>query len=303
MQTLPKWLFKDAGDWRTLLLVVACQAMCIALLFFDILPIWLTVICLAPILTLYSSLQHEIIHGHPFKAQWMCDLLVIIPFGLLVPYFRFKDTHLAHHHDVNLCDPYEDPETWYQAKEMWEKRSSISQAVFNFNNLLAGRMLLGPLIGMTGFIKCDFKAIIAGNLHILIKWAFHILGVAALLVLISAYGKMPIWAYFLAAYFAMSLLMVRTFLEHQAHEKVRGRSVIIENGGILAFMFLNNSYHAVHHAYPGYAWYRLPSLFFENRERFLKINKGYAYPTYRAIFKAYFFKRKEPVPFPDEPRR
>lgn len=97
--------------------------------------------------------------------------------------------------------------------------------------------------------------------------------------------------------------MVRTFLEHQAHEKVRGRSVIIEKGGLFAFLFLNNSYHAVHHAYPGYAWYRLPRLFFENRERFLKINKGYAYPTYSAIFKAYFFKRKEPVRFPDEPRR
>ena len=79
--------------------------------------------------------------------------------------------------------------------------------------------------------------------------------------------------------------------------------MIIENGGVFAFLFLNNSYHAVHHAYPGYAWYRLPRLFFENRDRFLKINKGYAYPTYRAIFREYFFKRKEPVPYPDEPRR
>jgi fatty acid desaturase len=96
--------------------------------------------------------------------------------------------------------------------------------------------------------------------------------------------------------------MVRTFLEHQAHEKVRGRSVIIERGGFFAFLFLNNSYHAVHHAYPGYAWYRLPELFFTNRERFLKINKGYAYSSYREIFRRYLFKRKEPVPLPEHPK-
>ena len=76
---------------------------------------------------------------------------------------------MAHHKDVNLCDPYEDPESWYQAREVWEKRSSFSQAVFNFNNTLFGRMLIGPLIGMTGFIKSDCiicaqaSAISAGN--------------------------------------------------------------------------------------------------------------------------------------------
>lgn len=41
---------------------------------------------------------------------------------------------------------------------------------------------------------------------------------------------------FLASYFAVALLKVRTFLEHRAHEKTRARTVVIEGRGRLGFI-------------------------------------------------------------------
>jgi len=299
--------FRDHGDWRTLALVLLVHGLIAGLVFVS----WdgfigdlqaqsvFMVLMLAPLVTLYSSLTHEITHGHPFRSSWVNDLLMVIPYGLLVPHYRFKDTHLAHHKDVNLCDPYDDPESWYQLGADWHQRGPISQAVFNFNNTLLGRMLIGPLIGMTGFIKCDWYNVKRGERHIAGKWLLHLALCAVLLSAVAVYSPLPVWCLPAAAYLGMSILMIRTYLEHQAHEKVRGRSVIIEKGGIFAFLFLNNSLHAVHHAYPAIAWYRLPGLFAANRNRFLKMNDGYAFGSYRSVFRQFFFRRKEPVPIED----
>lgn len=290
---------KDQGDWRTLSLIGFCHLM-IGLLLFGFFPIgeiWIIVL-LTPLLTLYSSTQHEVMHGHPFQNQTLNDWLVIQPWGLLTPYHRFKDTHLAHHRDVNLCDPFDDPESWYQDPSDWEARSALSRSVFNFNNTLIGRMLIGPAIGITGFVKCDLHSICKGEVLIAGKWLLYFAFLTVLLYLVERYGAASIGGYFVAAYFGMSLLMVRTFLEHQAHEKVRGRSVIVENGGFLGWLFLNNSFHAVHHACPNLAWYRLPEFYRLKRAHFLEMNEGYSYASYREIFKQFSFKRKEPVPLP-----
>lgn len=297
---------RDRGDWRTLVLCLVLHGLYLALVFGPgtsaaSSPVMLAavVLLLAPVMTMHSSLTHEVTHGHPFRAGVLNDLLVMVPYSLWVPHYRFKDTHLAHHKDVNLCDPYDDPETWYQFREDFNKRSRLMQAVFNFNNTLFGRMLIGPVVGMFGFAKCEFVQCMKGDWHIGLKWMLHFLLVVGLLWVIVHYSWLPVWAVMISAYAGMSLLMVRTFLEHQAHEKVRGRSVIIERGGLFAFLFLNNSLHAVHHAHPGMAWYRLPGLFAENRERFLKLNDGYSYDSYRSVFNRFFLARKEPVPIED----
>jgi fatty acid desaturase len=96
----------------------------------------------------------------------------------------------------------------------------------------------------------------------------------------------------------LSILKIRTFLEHQAHERARGRTVIIEDRGILAFLFLNNNLHVVHHMHPRMPWYRLPGLYQENRARYLGRNGGYRYGSYGEIFRRYFLKAKDPVPHP-----
>ena len=114
---------------------------------------------------------------------------------------------------------------------------------------------------------------------------------------------MSLWHYLGACYIALALLRIRTFLEHQAHEKVRGRTVIVEDRGPLALLFLNNNLHVVHHMHPGVPWYQLPRLYRDGKTRFLSINQGYFYRSYAEVFAQYLWRAKDPVPHPLWPRR
>ena len=104
--------------------------------------------------------------------------------------------------------------------------------------------------------------------------------------------------YWLGYYLGLSILKIRTFLEHRADESVKGRSVIIEDKGILAWLFLNNNFHALHHDQPELPWYALPRQYQNNRQAILTDNKHYCYRSYGEVFRQYFFKRKDPVVHP-----
>ncbi len=71
---------------------------------------WLAVPLLALVLAQHSSLQHEVIHGHPTASARLNAALVFPALGLLMPFERFRDLHLAHHFDPALTDPHDDPE-------------------------------------------------------------------------------------------------------------------------------------------------------------------------------------------------
>ena len=67
----------------------------------------------------FSSLQHEVLHGHPFRSRWLSEAAVFPGVTIYIPYLRFKETHLAHHHDPILTDPYDDPESNYVDPNVW----------------------------------------------------------------------------------------------------------------------------------------------------------------------------------------
>lgn len=295
---------RDRAEWRTLGLISACYGLWFVLVFLPTgLPVWLLVLLLIPLITLHSSLQHECMHGHPFRRQRLNDTLMGLPIGILVPYSRFKATHLRHHLNENIADPYDDPESWYLDRPVWQRKPVPVKRLFLLNNTLAGRMTLGPAIGYVGFLNSEAQRARNGEPRIIADWATHAAAIILLLIVIHGYAHVPLAAYLLACYAGMGLLMVRTFLEHQAHERAGSRSVIIEDRGIFALLFLNNNLHSVHHAYPSLAWYRLPAFFHENRERFLKMNGGYRYDSYGAIFRRFALRRKEPVEYPLERRK
>jgi fatty acid desaturase len=129
-------------------------------------------------------------------------------------------------------------------------------------------------------------------------WLWHIPALALVVWWMVTYAAMPIWAFALSTYFSLSILKIRTFLEHRAHEKARGRSVVIEDRGPLALIFLNNNYHSVHHSHPRLAWYRLPALYFGNREKYLSRNDRYSFTSYAEVFRKHFWHAKDPVPHP-----
>ncbi len=250
----------------------------------------------------HSSLQHEALHGHPTGVKFFNELLVFPALSLCIPYGRFRDSHLEHHHDERLTDPYDDPESNYLDPEVWNRTAIWWRAVLRVNNTLAGRILLGPLVAQIAFMRGDWCAWKNGKSGILSAWLWHIPSVALVLWWMVSFSPMPVWAWLVATYFALSVLKIRTYLEHRAHDDASGRTVVIESHGPLSLIFLNNNLHVVHHTHPGVPWYELPVMFRENRDRYLGSNDGYYFRNYRQIFAKYLFKAKDPVPHPLWPK-
>lgn len=288
-------------EWPTLALIAGCYfGWVFATTVLAQMSLPLAFVALTLVVTLHSSLQHEVLHGHPFRARVLNEALVFLPLGLFYPYGRFRDLHLAHHRDERLTDPYDDPESNYLDPAVWSRLPLWRQRLLRINNTLAGRMLIGPALSVHALLASDFRAVRAGDRVIARDWALHGAGLTVVGVWIAVTGVPPL-LYLAAAYSGMAILKIRTFLEHRAHELARGRSVIVEGRGLLPFLFLNNNLHTVHHAKPGVTWYRLPALYAENRDEFLKRNEGYVYPSYAAIFRQYLLKPKDPVPHPLRP--
>ena len=245
----------------------------------------------------YSSLQHEALHGHPFRSARLNEALVTAALTLTVPYGRFRDTHLAHHHDPILTDPYDDPESNYLDPAVWARLPAPAQWLLRANNTLLGRVVLGPLLGNALWLASEARLVLSGDRGARRDWALHGLGLLPVLAWLWV-AAMPWWAYLLAAWIGHGLLKIRTFLEHRAHEAARARTVVIEDRGPLAFLFLNNNLHVVHHMHPAVPWYRLPALYARNRDHYLRRNDGYAYRSYAQIFRAHLLRAKDPVPHP-----
>lgn len=284
-------------EWPTLALLTLTYAVwAVATLWLPDLSLPLAVAATALAIAQHSSLQHEMMHGHPFRDPRLNTALVFPALTLVIPYLRFRDTHLAHHQDSRLTDPYDDPESNYLDAGTWERLPRPLRWLLTLNNTLAGRMALGPLIGTVVFLLSDIRSL-RQDPRVLRGWLWHIPMVLPVIAWVL-WSPMPFWAYALACYLALALLRIRTFLEHQAHEHARARSVIIEDRGPLALLFLNNNFHVVHHMHPRVPWYRLPRLYRENAERYRRVNEGYVFRSYAEVFRRHFLRRKDPVAHP-----
>ena len=286
-------------EWPTLAVAALCYGGYTATAAYaDDIGMGLTAIALTLCLTLHSSLQHEIIHGHPFNSRRLNDLLGLLPLGLFIPFERFRDTHLAHHHDPALTDPFDDPESNYIDPRQWSALPAGARTILLFNNTLLGRMLVGPGISLARLYRGDLRAIFMGDRCIQRAYLLHGMGLLALAAWLWSFSTLPWWLYLPCAYGAMSLLKIRTFLEHCAREQPAHRTVIVEDRGLLQLLFLNNNLHAVHHAHPSLPWYALPRVYRCRRSEFLRRNNHYVYRSYGAVIARYLFRRKDPVAHP-----
>lgn len=286
-------------DLPTLALLGLCYTVwCVATAFAESLSPWIAAPVTALALTLHSSLQHEALHGHPFASRRLSDATVFPALGLVIPYQRFRDLHLAHHRDEKLTDPYDDPESNYLDPVAWARLPRVARWLLRANNTLVGRIVLGPAIGLVAFLAGEAGALLRGEAGVARAWALHVAGLVPVILWLSLVATMSADVYLAAAYGALSILKIRTFLEHRAHENVRARSVIVEDRGVLALLFLNNNFHAVHHAHPKLAWHLLPAAYAARREEFLARNRGYRYGSYVEVLRRHLLRAKDPVPHP-----
>jgi fatty acid desaturase len=246
----------------------------------------------------HSSLQHEILHGHPTRSAALNEALVWLPLGLYIPYRRFRDLHLKHHNDTRLTDPYDDPESFYLAEGDYARLRPAMRAALAINGTFAGRMLIGPALSLNGFWRAELRAALAGDRAARDAWARHALGLALVVPVIWASG-VGLWQYMLfVAYPGIALIMVRSFIEHRAHAAPKMRTAIVESGPFFSLLFLNNNLHRVHHECPGAAWHRLPAMYRAERARYLAENGSYLIHGYAEVVRRWLVKPREPVVHP-----
>jgi len=262
---------------------------------------WWPMLLLASLcVTLHSSCQHEVLHGHPTRNRLLNEALIFPALGLFFPFRRFRVLHLKHHNDPHLTDPYEDPETNYMASVDWDRLPAPVQWLRQANNTLLGRLIIGPLIAVPGFWLAEAKVVLGRDTRIRRAWMLHAIGMAMALGWAMVVCGLSFSTYlFAVAYPGFALLGLRTFLEHRAEAAVPHRTCIIEDrSGLFGLLFLNNNLHLVHHKLPKAPWYELPRIYGMAKEHYLALNGGYMFPSYWHMAWRYLLRSKAPLPHP-----
>lgn len=296
---------RGAIEWRTLALIVWCYGGWGLAAFAWTTPFWLAGLVALPFLAAFhTSLQHEVIHGHPTPWPWLNEALVALPLAAVFPYRRYKALHLQHHRDEHLTDPYEDPESYFWPEDQVTRMTDFQQLVFALNNTLVGRLTIGPLLTIVGFLRTETARLRAGEAGVRAAWALHAPGLVFLAWLVQGVFGIPLWIYGLfVVYPALSLTAMRAYAEHQAAEQVGARSAVVEAHPFWALLYLNNNLHIVHHASPRTAWYDLPGLYRERRTQYLAANENTLFDGYGDVARRFAFSVKQPVAHPLIPVR
>jgi fatty acid desaturase len=245
----------------------------------------------AVLLTLHSSLQHEIVHGHPTRWIGINRLLAIVPLSLWMPYERYRRSHRVHHIDQRLTDPLDDPESYYWTPQDWARLKPITRVLVQIQQTLAGRVIIGSFWSIGRFLHGEFRAVIRNEDRARVMWLEHLLWCVPVIVWVKVVCGMPLWIYFLAMVIpANGLVLIRAFAEHRARPGVRARIAIVEESWILGPLFLFNNLHSLHHEAPLIPWYQYPARYRLIRDRLIAENGGLVYRTYFEVARRFLFR-------------
>ncbi len=183
--------------------------------------------------------------------------------------------------------------------EAWARCGPLRRGLAWSLNTLAGRLALGPAVCALRLFGSAAAALARGDTRDLGAWMLHLAAVAPVLAWAVWLCEIPLAGYLaFFAYPGLSLTLLRSFLEHQAREAPGERSVVVEAGPLMSLLYLNNNLHALHHAEPGLAWYRLPARYRARREALLAGNGGYRFAGYLEVAARYLLRPKEPPAHP-----
>ena len=287
-------------EWATVALIAVCYAAWLGAGLLWATAWWIISLpIMAVAAAFHSSLQHEAIHNHPTENAQVNEALIWLPLQLIFPFRRYRDLHLAHHRDIHLTDPLEDPESYYWPLEAYTAMRPVMKRVFAINNTMLGRLVLGPWLTLFGFARTEWGRVMRREPGVLRSWLHHGVAVAVSLAIITFVFGMPLWVYGLCViYPSMAIIAMRAYAEHQAAENVGERSAVVETNPALSLLYLNNNLHIVHHASPGTAWYDIPSLYRERQQQYLAANGNYRFHGYRDVWRRFAFSVKQPVYHP-----
>jgi len=278
-------------EWPTVALAAVIYGMWFgATLFWTNLG-WALPVVGAWVIAWQMNLQHETIHGHPARNRRVNEAIGVWPLALWLPYATYRRTHLSHHQDHNLTDPFEDPESYYWTQAGWRDLGALGRRLVRFQSTLLGRMLFGPAWMISGSIRDELRKAWSNQPGARATLFWHLVQCAPVLLWVMFVCRMPLWLYIAAfVYPGMSLAMVRSFAEHRAAPEAERRTAIVEDARVLGLLFLNNNLHVAHHLRGYIPWYRLPKFYRLNREALIERNGGLLYRSYFDVARRYLFK-------------
>jgi fatty acid desaturase len=305
---LPSGRPQVAIEMPTLLLILAAYGAWLAVTsMYTHWPLIVVAPVTAVLLTLHSSLQHEIVHGHPTRWDGVNRLLGIVPLSLWLPFERYYHTHRLHHIDRRLTDPLDDPESFYWRPEDWARLGAVSRFSLELQQTLAGRMLIGSFwrIGMflrdevLAILRTEERALVRNEQNVRRVWLEHLAWCVPVIVWVKVICGMPLWIYVVTMVIpANGILLIRSFAEHRASPGVRERTALVEGSWLLGPLFLFNNLHALHHETPALPWYQYPARYRLHRERLIAENGGLLYRTYFDVARRFMFRRHDLVAHP-----
>jgi fatty acid desaturase len=253
-------VLKEAGEWRTLGVIVAVYGLTVlTVLRYDVLTVWLAVPLLAVLGAWHLSMQHEVLHGHPFKNQFINDAIGGIPVTLWIPYLAFKKDHHEHHLS-DLTNPALDNESYYVTQQQWDKAGKIRRAAWTANRTILFRMFVWTIVSTITYVLSVVKRAIRGEKGDRLAITLHIVGVVFVVYLVSL-SSMPFWQFALGTLYGGRILnAIRPFPEHKYQSGVETRTAMIMAGPFMSLLMLNNNLHIAHHEEPWVPWYHVNSL-------------------------------------------
>lgn len=276
----------------TLLLILATYGGWLAITYaYHYWPLIVVAPVAAVLITLQGSLQHEIVHGHPTRWRSLNRLFAIVPVSLWLPFERYRESHLKHHHDERLTDPIDDPESYYWTSQDWARLPAAGRVIVRIQQTLAGRVTVGAFWAIARFLHAEWRAVIDKQPGVRRVWLEHLLWCVPVLAWVRLVCGIPVWIYvFTMAIPGTSITLIRSFAEHRARPPVRARIAIVEGSWILGPLYLFNNLHALHHEAPGVPWYEYPARYRRIRERLIAENGGLVYRTYFEVARRYLFR-------------
>ena len=253
-------LLRERAEWRTLLVVAAVYGLTVlTVVRYEVLTPWLAIPMLGVLGAWHLSMQHEVLHGHPFKNQFLNDVLGGIPVTLWIPYLAFKKDHHEHHLS-DLTNPALDNESYYVSQEQWDKAGKIRRAAWTANRTILFRMFVWTIVSTITYVLSVLKRAVRNEKSDRLAVALHVVGVVFVVYLVSL-SSMPLWQFALGTTYGGRILnAIRPFPEHKYQSGVETRTAMIMAGRFMSLLMLNNNLHVAHHDEPGVPWYRYDKL-------------------------------------------
>ncbi len=249
------------------------------------------------------SLAHETLHGHPTRWQTVNDAIGFPPLSLWLPYERYRHQHMRHHRSVTIADPLDDPESFYLPEGGLGAVPAPLRLLLACQGTLLGRMLIGPALGMAGFLAGEAR-LLRHDRCARAVWLRHGLGVACIIAWLSFACHLSLVRYgLLFVYPGYALSLLRSFAEHRAANEPDHRTAIVEGAPLLGLLFLYNNLHVVHHRWPALPWYRIPARYRSARTMLLAQNGDLLYRGYFDVARRFLLRPHDALEYPLPHRR